>query len=45
MKKPEGGKELKLDVGKLGKQNRRTKQMAKEVASGGQPTLEAMNKG
>lgn len=41
----EGGKEMKLDVGKMVTQNRRMQKMTREVASCRQPTLESMEKG
>ena len=37
--------DLKLDVGKSGKQSKKVKQLASKVASGRQPTLESLTKG
>ena len=37
--------DLKLDVGKSGKKSEKAKQLAREVASGRQVTLESLTKG
>jgi len=42
---PKEENELKLDVGKSWKQNKRMKQLAREVTSGRKPTLDSITKG